>query len=96
MLWPLHMFTARGSPLSQEAQSAPQHGKVGCAAPNFFTFTPLQTPRGPLSAMATLGGVIPAGERWIRRRRDATSVHTAIPGIRKGVKRAYPELSARD
>eukprot|EP00966_Prymnesium_polylepis_P146482 3383062-Prymnesium_polylepis.1 len=45
--------------------------KGWCAAhPTFLTFTPPHTPRGPLSAMATLGWVIPARERWIHS--DAT------------------------
>eukprot|EP00966_Prymnesium_polylepis_P149465 3453071-Prymnesium_polylepis.1 len=47
----------RGSPLSQEAERAPQCGKVVVQHPTFFTSTPLQTPRGPLSAMATPRGL---------------------------------------
>eukprot|EP00966_Prymnesium_polylepis_P163341 3775323-Prymnesium_polylepis.1 len=58
-------YSPCGSPLSQEAECAPQRGNV-CQHPTFLTFTPPQNPRGPLSAMLTLGGVIPARERWIR------------------------------
>eukprot|EP00966_Prymnesium_polylepis_P062812 1457852-Prymnesium_polylepis.1 len=40
------MFT-RGSPLSQEAQSAQQRENVGVQHPTFFTFTPRKHPADP-------------------------------------------------
>eukprot|EP00966_Prymnesium_polylepis_P101709 2355169-Prymnesium_polylepis.1 len=48
------MFTARVA-LSQEGGTKCPTARKSCAHPTFLTFTPPHTPRGPLSAMATLG-----------------------------------------
>eukprot|EP00966_Prymnesium_polylepis_P083781 1940130-Prymnesium_polylepis.2 len=75
------MFTARVASEPGGTQCATAR-KSWYTAPNLLkTFTPPQTPRGPLSAMVALGGVIPARERWIRS--DAT--FTAISGKGRGL-----------
>eukprot|EP00966_Prymnesium_polylepis_P083690 1938121-Prymnesium_polylepis.1 len=57
----LHMITARVTS-EPGGRTCARARKSWCAAPNFFTFTPPHTPPGPLRAMATLVGVIPAPE----------------------------------
>eukprot|EP00966_Prymnesium_polylepis_P318396 7353954-Prymnesium_polylepis.1 len=46
----------RGSPVTQEAECAPQRGKFGVQHPNFFTFTPPQAPCRPVQTLKTLRG----------------------------------------
>ena len=47
--WPmLCTGSPRGSPVSQEAESAPQREKVDLRHPTVFTFTPPQAPYGPV------------------------------------------------
>eukprot|EP00966_Prymnesium_polylepis_P171022 3953235-Prymnesium_polylepis.1 len=72
----------RGSPLRQEAQSAPQRGKVGLRHPTLFTFTPPQAPCRPPRAFRTCRGAqTEPGPEWPTRSAYMFCIHRGREGV---------------